>query len=360
LLAEVTVDETLTPLLERYWPPREQRVGRGSMIFCGAGARELAEETVVLEPASVPATVRSGLGGEASVERECARLDPRDPVTDGALLLPPPLLGGLSLEPLPLVAGSVPSPPAPVCDPDELPVGPGCALVQDDRARLRAPAVPSFWVLQQPEPSIFALEPGRSRVVRGLEPMRPARLAATVFDLGGTSENIELEVLAASPMSHVVINEVLANPVGPERTSEWVELVNDGRDAVALAGFELRDATGVARLPDAVLAPGELVLVVAEGFAPDPELDIVPPDGVQRLVVPALGGGGLANGGESLRLVDRAGRVVSRFPSVAAKEPGRSVARVTPQAPDGELAAFGAHADPGASPGSPNALVAEP
>jgi hypothetical protein len=161
-------------------------------------------------------------------------------------------------------------------------------------------------------------------------------------------------------MSHVVINEVLANPVGPERTSEWVELVNDGRDAVALAGFELRDATGVARLPDAVLAPGELVLVVAEGFAPDPELDIVPPDGVQRLVVPALGGGGLANGGESLRLVDRAGRVVSRFPSVAAKEPGRSVARVTPQAPDGELAAFGAHADPGASPGSPNALVAEP
>jgi hypothetical protein len=225
---------------------------------------------------------------------------------------------------------------------------------------LGAPDAPSFWVLREPDERLFTLAPARSISVRGLVPGRRARLAATVFDLEGTSENVELEVLAADPMPHVVINEVLANPMGAERQSEWLELVNDGQRSVAVGGFELRDATGTALLPDAVLEPGEFALVVAQGFAPDGELDRVAPQAVKRLVVPALGSGGLANGGEPLRLLDREGGVLSRFPAMSAPKPGQSAARVVPEAPDGEPWAFAPHGEPGASPGLPNVVALEP
>ena len=65
---------------------------------------------------------------------------------------------------------------------------------------------------------------------------------------------------------------------------------------------------------------------------------------------------GLANAGELLRLRDPNGDVVSRFPALATPAAGTSVARRTPDAPDTDASAFGAHASPGASPGRPNAL----
>lgn len=359
LIAEIGVDATPAPVLRRLWPPPDQRVGRGVMIFCGEGASGLGGATLALAPAGVTAAVRPGLGVEGVATHDCVRLEPEGEVPDGALLLPPALLDGVAFEPLPLVGGSVPVPGVP-CELAELPLGPACVLVQDDRLRLRAPASPSFWVLSTPAAQRFVLTPGRSAVVRGLTPGRASRITGTAFDLEGRSETIDREVLAAPAMPHVVLNEVMANPVGAERTSEWVELVNDGRERVELGGLELRDATGVARLPDAVLEPGELALIVAEGFAPDPELDLTAPEGVLRLVVPALGSGGLANGGEPLRLLDREGSVLSRFPALAAKKAGQSVARVIPDAPDDEAASFGAHAGPGASPGLPNVIVTGP
>jgi hypothetical protein len=359
LLAELVVDATLAPPLARAWPPADQRLARGPMIFCGPGASAVSETVVTLEPAGVAALVLPGLGGDSVAERDCIRLEPTEAVPDGALVFPPLMVGGLALEPRPLVLGSVPR--ARVgCAVSELSVGPACLWVEDDRVRFRAPDAPSFWVLRTPDEQRFTLTPTRSVTVRGLVPGRRTRLAATVFDLEGTSESPELEVLAADAVPHVVINEVLANPVGAERQSEWLELVNDGRRAVAVGGFELRDATGGVLLPEAVLEPGELALVVPEGFAPDGELDLVAPESVKRLVVPALGNGGLANGGEPLRLLDREGNVLSRFPAITAKKPGQSVARVVPEAPDGEPWAFAAHAAPGASPGLPNAVVTEP
>jgi hypothetical protein len=78
---------------------------------------------------------------------------------------------------------------------------------------------------------------------------------------------------------------------------------------------------------------------------------------VQRLVVRGLGAGGLANGGELLRLVDHGGRVLSRFPAIPAPGPGQSVARVAPDAPDDEPGSFAAHAEQGASPGWRNVVT---
>jgi hypothetical protein len=353
LLAEVTVDPSLSAVLPRRWPPPEERVGRGPMIFCGEEARRLDEEAVLLAPTAVPAVVRPGLGGDAAFEQDCVRVEPHDAAPVGALLLPPPLLGGaVALEPAPLVVGA-PAAVETTCADGELPFGPSCASVEDDRVRLRAP-VASFWALREPEGRAFVLGPGHGVVLRGLVPEQSTRLNATVFERDGASEDVMLEVRTLPARAHVVINEVLANPVGPERTSEWVELANDGRETVQLAGFELKDTTSTARLPALALEPGALVLVVGEGFAPDAELDRQPPARTPRLVVPALGSGGLANAGEPLRLVDREGRVVSRFPAVASKKAGQSVARVAPEAPDDEPGSFALHAAAGASPGEPN------
>lgn len=359
LLAEVAVQEALVPWLERAWPPKGQPLGRGTMVFCGAGQAPMGQEAVTLEPGGLPANVRRGLGGDAPFERDCVRVEPSERVEDGTLLLPPPLVAGVALEPLPLVVG-MPDFSDAACEPGELSLGPGCVLVEDDRVHLRSPGSPSFWALREPEQRFFLLRSGQGVVVRGLEPDRDVRLAASVLTLDGKSVELELDFRTSRAIPHLVINEVLANPVGAERSSEWVELVNDGRGPVALGGYELRDTTGSARLPDVVLDPGELALVVGEAFAPDPELDVVAPGGVQHLVVPALGSGGLANSGEPLRLLDPDGRVVSRFPSAPGPKAGYSFARVAPDAADAELTSFGPHAPPGASPGAPNVVAVEP
>jgi hypothetical protein len=152
------------------------------------------------------------------------------------------------------------------------------------------------------------------------------------------------------------LNEVLANPAGPESSSEWIELYNDGSEPVELEGFELRDTGGVVALPPGRLAKAEHLLLVRRGFAPDLELDVSPERGTRTLELEALGESGLANGGELLRLSDPSGRVLSRFPALKASVAGVSLARRTPDAPDGEASSFGPHAAPGASPGAPNAL----
>ena len=148
---------------------------------------------------------------------------------------------------------------------------------------------------------------------------------------------------------------MLANPVGAETTSEWIELVNDGTETVDLAGFVLDDAIEPMDLPRHDLAPGEMVLLVADGYSPDPELELAPSPDVALLRLPRLGRSGLANAGELLRLRNPAGNVVSRFPALGAPGPGQSVGRRTPDAPD-DASSFGAHAPPGASPGRPNTL----
>ena len=165
-------------------------------------------------------------------------------------------------------------------------------------------------------------------------------------------------VTAAPAHAHVVLNEVLANPRGPESNGEWVELVNDGAATVELAGFEYRDSGAAVSLPEGVIEPGQFVLLAADGFAPDPELDVPPVLGTRVITLPKLGQSGLSNSGELLRLFDASGRLLSRFPAIAAPDAGVSVARRTPDAPDDDANAFGAHAPPGASPGAPNELAA--
>ena len=98
---------------------------------------------------------------------------------------------------------------------------------------------------------------------------------------------VRAELQPTSARRHLVLNEVLANPVGPEPDSEWLELVNDSERPGLLSGLWLEDSGGHVQLPDAELGPGEIVLLVNDGFRAS-GLDVPVPEGVRLLRVPSL------------------------------------------------------------------------
>jgi hypothetical protein len=356
LVAEVTVAADLVPWLERRWPPRGMAEGTGLAIFCGEGVLAAGVGQVTLAPSGTTADVRLGVDESGSFGDTCLEVVPRPGAAVGSLSLPPLLVGGVALEPLPLVTSTLPA-AAFDCGEGELALGPACANVDDDRLVLRAAGAPSFWAFGLPSAALALVDAGRSFVLKGLDPAGVTRVRATALDVMGGTELVDVDVTTREPHAHVVINEVLSNPVGPETSGEWVELGNDGAAAVDLAGFVLRDAGGALTLPAAPLAPAELVLLVNESFEPDAALDVLPRARTRVVRLPTLGTSGLANGGEPLRLSDANGRLSSSFPSLPARAAGVSLARRTLQAPDADATAFGPHAAPGASPGGPNVLA---
>src|SRR5581483_4159874 len=173
-------------------------------------------------------------------------------------------------------------------------------------------------------------------------------------DLAGNEMPFAVQVTTLPAQPHLVVNEVLANPNGPDRTSEWVELFNDGTTDVDVTGWSLEDAARGSLLPRGTLPPGGYALVVQQGYDAASRADVPPASGTLILRVPELGGAGLSNNGEALRLRDAAGAVVSQFPALAATKPGVSMARREPRAADDDPTAFGPSAAPGASPGAAN------
>jgi Lamin Tail Domain len=159
---------------------------------------------------------------------------------------------------------------------------------------------------------------------------------------------------AARP--HVVINEVLADALGPEPASEWVELVNDGADAIELEGYRLADGGGEVALPAHRLGPGEFVLLTAEGFVPGAGGDVAPAPAAKVLTLPSLGKSGLSNAGEALSLLTPGGAIVSRFPALPKPKSGASVARRRPDVPDDDAGGFVLSAPGGPTPGAPNVV----
>lgn len=169
---------------------------------------------------------------------------------------------------------------------------------------------------------------------------------------GGTLDvgTLELSVFAESPS--LVLTEVLANPLGPEPDSEWVEMANVGRAGVSLAGYRLSNGKDVTLLPNVWLDAGAVGLIVTPEFEAGSGGDVVPSGAARPIVVPKLGGAGLTNAGELVQLLDAEGRVVSEIPALGAAA-GVSLARVHVLSPD-VPASFRRHGAPGASPGGPN------
>ena len=358
LVAEVFIDASIAPVLERAWPPPELTTGSGAMIFCGDAARLVARGPVSLAPAGLGAALVPGLNDAGAFSAECVRVVPSESVPAGVPVLPPAFAGGVAFAPRALVATHEPAEREP-CVPPQIELGPVCASVGDDRVEIRSAGAPAFLAFTAPNRVLGVVGPRTSLVLRGFEPASRIRLEGLVFDTLGDADTIDLDVETTSARPHVVLNEVFANPVGSEPAGEWIELVNDGTQPVELGGFVLDDAIEPVTLPACRLDPGDFALIVADAYAPDPELELVPEPDVALLRVPRLGRSGLANAGELLRLREPNGDVVSRFPALTTPTAGTSVARRTPDSPDTDTSAFGAHAPPGASPGRPNALALE-
>jgi hypothetical protein len=262
----------------------------------------------------------------------------------------PPAVAGALLDPspwLPTIRTTVPR-----CARGQ-PLYDACLEPQDDRISITPLVEDQLWSLRKPSPHLVVAPAGQQTLLlRDELPETGLILEGSVLSSSGRRDDFKLSMQLGPAQRHVVLNEVLANPLRDEASGEWVEILNDSARPVLLGGLWLEDTTGHAPLPMAELEPGELALLVAPGFhgtAPDVPI----PPRTRLLELPSLGERGLANSGEALLLVGEEG-VVSRFPALNAEHPGVSWARRTPDAPDDLASSFAEQARPGASPGEPN------
>lgn len=133
-------------------------------------------------------------------------------------------------------------------------------------------------------------------------------------------------------LPRISISEVMANPSGAEPAQEWVEVYNDENSPIDVGGWTLDDnddGQGVNTLPSAVIQPRNFALVVGPKFRlQDMKGPLPPPETLIIRLGETLGSQGLANGGETLALRDRLGRLVSLAAARAASGDGRSTERV--------------------------------
>jgi hypothetical protein len=329
--------------------PAPGATGSGFAVLCGEEAPSGAW-AFPLEPGQVPAELEPDFGSYEGEPCVAVRWDAREP---GPLLLPPQI-EGFSLDPTPYVA-LAPEAPAPGdCIANELSLGPLCAAVEDDRLVLTTGN--DGHLLRALLPSGVELVPALAgAVLRGFAPDAAQSLVGSVFTRTGEEIGFAVEFHTGAARPRWVLNEVLANPLGAEPAEEWVELVNASAAPANLSGLSLSDAGGQVLLPDVIVEPGEHVVLVSEAFG-DSVQDVPFEPSVRLVRLPQLGKSGLSNSGEPLELRSADGGVLSRFPALPSKHAGVSLARRSLDSPDDDVAEFGEHADPGASPGAPNRL----
>ena len=332
-----------TPRAERLFPAPHRAVHRVA-VHCSESFGE-PSPALLLEPEAIP--VRASV---ASWDSSACVTFVAERAPSAAAVLPPVWAGTLLT---PGVFAPLPPKPASTlaCSEGQRVLG-ACLEVLDDRV-LVTTAEDTLWRLTAPEARVVATYANeRASLVGGLAPGQLVELRGSTLLADASSQALELKVTTAGARRHLVLSEVLANPLGPEPGSEWAELVNDAAAAVSLSKLWLEDAGGRSFLPDLELAPRETVLLVGAGFRSS-SLDVAPGQDVRLIELTSLGLRGLANSGEALLLVGPEG-VVSRFPAFAAAHAGRSIARRSFAAADDDPAAFAEHAAPGASPGAAN------
>jgi hypothetical protein len=334
------------PRAEQLFPPAGRPLQRVSVQCSSAFHAPLP--VVTLAPIDVPVTV--GFDSPHVPDTTCITLLADGRARESAVL--PPSLSGVLLA------------PGAFQPPEKWPVSPSlscsglshfgaCFEVRDDRVLVTAQSYDTLWLVEEPKPRVVVSAVGqRTTLLSGLSPLTAYQLRGSLLSSDGAGRPFELALTTAPAARHLVLNEVLANPLGPEPASEWIELVNDAEQPAELAGLWLEDATSRSFLPSEVLAPGEHALLVAAGFRPS-ALDAPVAPGTRLLELGSLGARGLSNSGEALLLVGTEG-IAARFPALSAPHAGRSQARRGLDGADDEPGAFGEHGAVGASPGAPN------
>jgi hypothetical protein len=351
------------PVLRRVWPPGDDAEASPCLaVWCRGAPSEFPDFTSFEKPLALEPWGRNGRLAGASALPAClvwVADDADARVTDVRFALPPPRVTAAGIEfavdPTPIAgSGTAPRVEALVCSPAEIEFGPGCAEVLDDRLIVRPPADRVLWAIDAGLSPVVRVSGGGGRfVVRLAGETDPAAVTATVIDRTAAISTAALRVPRAAPRSHVVINEVYANPVGPEPAEEWVELFNDGSSDVGLGGYAISDGGAAAVLPDTILPAGAYALVVNESFVTDDGVDPPPAPNTAIVRVGALGKDGLSNEGEALVLRDSGGVSVSRFPAIKPKS-GVSVVRTSPDALDECPESFSLDPGGSATPGARN------
>ncbi len=348
------VRPTPAPVLERRWPWGAEPTASGLAVYCGPEAVVPADlvAQVRLEPGSVPAEVRPGAGHPSVLGELCVTL--RYATQDGVARVPPASVRGLLLDPQPLAQIAPSIPMAQSCPSGWGETALGCYDVQDDRIHYRARYSPAAVAVDSGGlREVVPVDGSGQATLRGFTPGTSSQISLFEVSHGGLeSHSIRaVDMLPARP--HPLLSEVMANAVGPEPAQEWVELFNDGQAEWYMAGFVLTDAAGSTELPELALGPGQYALIVNDSYDPESFADLAPAPGTVLLRVPKLGKNGLSNAGEPLALLGPNGSVWSTFPALKHSKAGVSAARlVVGTSPD----TFGMSAQPGASPGAPNAL----
>jgi hypothetical protein len=361
-LVAVAAADTL-PVLRLRWPPGGLSP-RGTVgVWCGEAPLPPGAWPAALDPNAIGATLVRGiaLGDEGA---RCVRLEPAgDPAAWGPSRLGPVTLGEPAfarLEPRPLSGGGAePAALEPVaCAASEVPLGPGCALVLDDRVRLTTPATPLLWSVVATWPGgrgeWLTESEGGDRLLSPLPPSTTVTLVVTVIDSAGHALGTSVPVHTLAPSPHLVLSEALANPLGPEPEQEWVELYNDGLAWAELGGYRLGDVGGETVLPGAAIPPAGYALLVNDDYDPALDYDPQPPPGALVIRVPKLGTAGLNNDGERLRLFDSDGALVSELPAKPKPKPGRSLYRRDSSADDDDPDAFALSEEGASTPAAPN------
>lgn len=354
-LARVVVRmESEFALMKRVWPPAASSA-YAAAFYC-ANSVELPDAfEVELEPSRRRAQIRGQVGSLESGE-SCARVALAQQLAPGWQLLPA-FDAGVLWDPTPLALAAPMEPGLNQCDEGELALGPACVRVLDDRVMVRNGPEPMLFALERDAQTLlFPSSAGSSFEWRGLEPNSEQVLRGRSVDRFGAEQAFELQFRTRAAEPHLVLNEVLANALGAEPQSEWIELFNDGSVPAPLTGLRLSDGAGQTTLPDGSVAPGAYALLVREDFVEN-GVDVPLALDTTLVRVPQLGKSGLANSGEALSLIDASGQVVSRFPALTSSHAGVSLARRNPRAPDTDPNSFGEHAAPGASPGAENVLA---
>ncbi|MEP7126567.1 MAG: lamin tail domain-containing protein [Byssovorax sp.] len=338
--------EDPAPLLARVWPPAGASATARYAVWCGDAALPPIDQAMELAPTGLAGRVIRGVvDGDAATN--CLRFEAPGAaeITDARGQPPPSVADGnalFRLDPRPIEADAPGHPIAKLpCEGAEIAFGPGCALVADDRLTVRAPAEPALWsIAGSGIDRVLVTAASESFVVTGLAPASSATLAVVVVDDAGAAQRATVTFATLASMPHLILNEILANPLGPEPRQEWVEILNDGAMPAELGGHVLIDVGGETVLPAGTLLPGAFALIVNQAFVDADGVDPAPEPGSLVVRVPKLGHNGLSNDGEPLSLQDPSGVVISRSPVGPKTKAGNSLSRLAPAAPDAEEGSF--------------------
>ena len=355
LIAEFAVNASL-PLLSRVWPPPDASASPRFAVYCSESVVSAAlpsGESLTLGPRALSVQLIPGVDAAGTFADRCLHFACDAQLEADETLLAPPVVGAWALRPA-LFSESTPQATDILdCLPDEIAFGAGCATAADDRVEVRAPESSLLWVVHTDHGSLLQVtQASRPLVVKGLSPGTSEHVWGSARDASGAERDFDLSVRMAPARARPILNEALADALGPEPQSEWVELFNDGTLAVDLAQYSLQDGGGRTALPHVSLPAKAFALLVRDDYAPN-DSDAPPAPGALLVRVPMLGKSGLSNSGERLSLVDSDGQELSVLPALSGK-PGLSLARRTPASPDTDPSSFSFGAP---TPGAPNSAA---